>query len=217
MAISPALTTLDHDLRTIFGDRLQSIVAYAVAAPVDHLETATLAIVDSIGAADLRACAARVDSWHDARLATPLLLETHEFAQSLDAFPFEFGAILADHIVVSGANPFDGLRVDTADLRRACEIQARSHLLHFREGCIETAGRSDALAELIAQSAPALAALVRNLARLDPAFTPAPVLGSVVNFAGRPRVSSDEARQLLPDYLNALHDLVKRIDRWAAR
>src|SRR5262245_14735936 len=148
MAISPALQVLERDLRTIFGNRLQSIVAYALAAPVDRLETATLALVESIGAADLRACAARVNDWHDARLATPLLLETQEFAQSLDAFPFEFGAILADHVVVSGTNPFNGLGVDTADLRRACEVQARSHLLHFREGCIETAGRSDALAEL---------------------------------------------------------------------
>src|SRR5215831_1368879 len=147
MAISPALQALERDLRTIFGNRLQSIVAYAVAAPVTHVETATVAIVENISAADLRACAARVHEWHDARLATPLLLETGEFAQSLDAFPFEFGAILADHVVVSGVNPFDGLRVDANDLRRACEVQARSHLLHFREGCIETAGRSDALAE----------------------------------------------------------------------
>ena len=27
-----------------------------------------------------------------------------------------------------------GLRVDPADIRRACEVQARSHLLHLREG-----------------------------------------------------------------------------------
>ena len=59
--------------------------------------------------------------------------------ESLDAFPLEFGAILADHAVVSGASPFDGLTVDAADLRRACEVQARSHLLHLREGYIERA------------------------------------------------------------------------------
>ena len=66
--------------------------------------------------------------------ATPLLLAAHEFGRSLDAFPFEFGAILADHVVVSGSDPFDGPPRRPADLRRACEVQARSHLLHLREG-----------------------------------------------------------------------------------
>ena len=88
-------------------------------------------------------------AWHDAGLATPLLLAAHEFGRSLDAFPLEFGAILADHVVVAGSDPFDGLRVDAADLRRACEVQARSHLLHLREGYLETRGRGDALADLI--------------------------------------------------------------------
>ena len=39
------------------------------------------------------------------------------------------------------------LTVDPADLRRACEVQARSHLLHLREGYLETRGRADALAD----------------------------------------------------------------------
>ena len=78
----------------------------------------------------------------------------------------EFGAILADHAVVSGRDPFDGLRVDAADLRRACEVQVRSHLLHLREGYIETRGRGDAIAELVADSAAPLAGLVKSVARL---------------------------------------------------
>ena len=105
--------------------------------------------------------------WQDGGLDTPLLLATHEFGRSLDVFPFEFGAILADHALVSGSDPFDGLRVEPADLRRACEVQARSHLLHLREGYLETRGRSDALAVLIVESAPAFAALVTSVAHLD--------------------------------------------------
>ena len=33
-----------------------------------------------------------------------------------------------------GADPFAGLRSSHRDLRRACEVQARSHVLHLREG-----------------------------------------------------------------------------------
>src|SRR6185436_9820711 len=105
--------------------------------------------------------------WQDAGLNTPLLVAEEEFGRSLDAFPFEFGGILADHVLVSGVDPFQGLRVDPADLRRACEVQARSHLLHLREGYLETQGRSDAIAELLSRSAAPLAALVKSVARLQ--------------------------------------------------
>jgi hypothetical protein len=185
MAFSDAVQMLERELREVFGSRLQSLVVYGQrrhAAGHAHVEghsgqaaghghdapaTHTLAVVDSMTAADLRACAVRIDAWHGAGLATPLLIADHEFAQSLDAFPLEFGAILADHSVVAGSNPFDALSVDPADLRRACEVQARSHLLHLREGFLETRGRADALAVLIVRSAAAFAALVTSIARLE--------------------------------------------------
>ena len=169
MVIADAVQTLERELRDVFGSRLQSLVVYGQRAQPRHHDashghetppTHTLAIVDSMTPADLRACASRVDAWHGAGLATPLLIAGHEFEQSLDAFPLEFGAILADHTVVAGANPFASLAVDPADLRRACEVQARSHQLHLREGFLETRGRPDALAVLIVQSAAAFAALV---------------------------------------------------------
>ena len=177
----PSTSSLERDLRDIFGGRLQSLVAYGTRvrqASAGHAAgghahvperppTHTMAIVDTLTADDLRACAERVSKWHGAGVATPFLLAAHEFARSLDAFPLEFGAIIADHSVVAGKNPFAGLRIDPTDLRRACEVQARSHLLHLREGYLETRGRVDALSVLIVQSAPALAALVTSLARLD--------------------------------------------------
>src|SRR5580765_7371244 len=179
MANPDAVQALEHQLREVFGNRLQSLVVYGQRAVRDahggHAahgahngpQTRTLAVVDSMTADDLRACAGRVDAWHGAGLATPLFFAAHEFERSLDAFPLEFGAILADHTVVTGANPFASLAVDPADIRRACEVQARSHLLHLREGFLETRGRGDALAVLIVKSAAAFAALVTSIARLE--------------------------------------------------
>jgi hypothetical protein len=225
MHIPEAAVTLERELRGIFGGRMQSFVLYGPRPDDEHSHAShghdgaiavhTMAIVDALSAEDLRACSGRMAAWQEAGLAAPLLVGAHEFGRSLDAFPFEFGAILADHVVVSGRNPFDGLRVDTNDLRRACEVQARSHLLHFREGCIETAGRSDALADLIMTSAAPLATLLKSVGRLDPSFVVEPGLSRVVNLAGHPRVSSDEAKQLLPDYLQALGRLVHHIDQWS--
>jgi hypothetical protein len=166
MAIPDAVHALERDLRDIFGTRLHSLVIYRSASDAAAAATPTLALVDALTAADLRACAGRVEAWHEAGVATPLFVPGREFARALDAFPLEFGAILADHIVVSGPDPFAGLEVDATDLRRACEVQVRSHLLHLREGYVETRGRSDELAALIGGSAAPLGGLVRSVARL---------------------------------------------------
>jgi hypothetical protein len=236
------VSILERGLREIFGSRLQSVVAYGQAAapsgahgqPAAHAEAPlaqTLAIVQTLTAGDLAACAASVERWHRAGLATPLLLAANEFGRSLDAFPLEFGAILADHVVVAGNNPFDGLRVDPADIRRACEVQARSHLLHLREGFLETRGRADALAVLIVRSAAPFAALIASLARLqgvatnDPAASgrhvertlglTAGVVTDVVKLAHVAEISSAEATRLFAAYLDAVERLVKYIDGWS--
>jgi hypothetical protein len=245
--IPDAVYTLKRELRDIFGDRLQSLVAYGLhateaATAHDHDAPAgghaherrliqTMAVVDTIAHDDLRACAARVASWHDVGLATPLLVAAHEFERSRDAFPLEFGMILADHVVVSGDSPFNGVNVDAADIRRACEVQARSHLLHLREGYLETRGQGDALAVLIAGSAAPFAALLKSVARLqglsthDPAAAarhaeraldvPGGIVADVVKLANVSEISSAEATRLFPSYLDAVERLAKYVDGWS--
>ena len=239
MVIADAVQTLERELREVFGSRLQSLVVYGQRTQPRHHDagdghaaapTHTLAIVDSMTPADLRACAGRVDAWHGAGLATPLLIASHEFEQSLDAFPLEFGAILADHSVVAGANPFASLAVDPADLRRACEVQARSHQLHLREGFLETRGRADALALLIVQSAAAFAALVVSIARLEghatddagsaarhierSLNTPGGGVAEITKLVGVHDITSAEAERLIGPYLDVTDRLVKYVDGW---
>jgi hypothetical protein len=230
MHVSDAVRTLDLELRELLGSRLRSLVAYGAAHATDRAPTSTLAVVDHLTADDLRACAGRVAAWHDAGLATPLIIATHEFGRSLDAFPFEFGAILSDHVIVSGVNPFEGLRVNPADLQRACEIQTRSHLLHLRQGYIETQGRGDAIADLVARSAAPLAALLKSVGRLQEIAAPDAQgaashvertislspgsLTDVVKLSAAQPLSSDLARQLFPRYLDAMERLTDYIDRW---
>jgi hypothetical protein len=244
MTTPDAVRRLDADLRGIFGSRMQSLVVYGERSRGGHRgeqhgghehdgpPTQTLAVVESMSPDDLRASAARVAAWHDAGLATPLLIVAREFERSLDAFPLEFGAILADHAVVSGQNPFGTLAVDPTDIRRACEVQARSHLLHLREGYLETQGRADALSDLIVRSARPFAALVSSLARLDgqPTGDPASaarhverILGmpgavtEITKLAGAGEITSAEAERLFPPYLEAVEKLVAHVDGWSSR
>jgi hypothetical protein len=228
MEIPEAVRGLERDLREVFSSRLQSLVAYRASS--GDGATATLAVVDTLSADDLRACAARVDAWHDAGLATPLLLAAQEFGRSLDAFPFEFGAILADHALVAGRNPFEGLRVDPAHLRNACEVQARSHLLHLREGFVEARGRGDLVADLIVRSSPAFGALLMSVARLEGSDAhdrlnsasavervlglSAGVLTEIITLSPSVPLSPDNARRMFPAYLDAVERLTARVDQW---
>jgi len=219
---SPALQTLETDLRGIFGAHLQSLVHYGGhvhKAIDDHAHghhapvlVHALVVVEALTATDLTECAKRITSWHDAGLATPLILPAAELARSLDTFPFEFSAILADHVVVAGRDPFEGLHIEPADLRWACEVQARSHLLHLRQGYVEARGRGDALAVLIVRSAPAWQSLLGNVARLE--NTPAPV-DDVVKLTGVKEIANEVAVRMFPSYLDAVERLTKDVDGWS--
>src|SRR3982750_2665851 len=159
-----------HDLQHIFGDRLQAFMSYGRAAANP---APSLALVRSITADDLDRCASHAAAWHRAGCATPLLLTKEEFAGSLDAFPTEYGEILETHHLLFGSNPFAGMTIRPEDLRRACEVQVKSHLVHLRENYVECRGRQSDITALGAEAAPAFALILRRLARLD-GFPPDP-------------------------------------------
>ena len=222
----PLAATL-QDLQQIFGDRLEAFVAFGHA---DATPAPSVALLRSLTADDLTACAARAASWHRSGSATPLLLTKDEFAGSLDAFPIEYGEIIDTHRLLYGVNPFAGLTIRPEDLRRACEVQVKSHLLHMRENFVECGGRPSAVASLVTDSAPAFALLLRRLAQLDgyPLATAADlgafasqrpkldprVVGDVLALSGTTSASSVDAARLFPGYLAAVERLATFIDTW---
>jgi hypothetical protein len=236
-----ALARLQADLQEIFASRLESLVLYgahahtppATPGPASAERLHTLALVTSLEYADLVACAGRVEGWTRGGLATPLLLVSDEFAASLDAFPLEYGAIIAHHHVLHGSDPFAGISVDAEDVRRACEVQAKSHLLHLREGFLETHGQGDAVARLIRGSIGSFTTLLTNLAALDRTDATSPeavaryaetriglsgsLLARLLALPSRQTVSADEAAQLYPPYLDASDTLARFVDRWKER
>ena len=160
-----ALDALAVDLHRIFGNRLLSVSAYGVTSDADD-EIRSIALVQSLDFEDLAACVPLSSGWARRGLAVPLLLERDEFRRTLDVFPLEYGEIIASHVVVRGDNPFLGLTVPDADRRRACELQAKSHLIHLREGFLETGGDPRRVARLIGASAEGFRHLLTNIVAL---------------------------------------------------
>jgi hypothetical protein len=222
----PLAATL-HDLQQIFGERLQAFVAHGRPG---ESPAPSLALVRSLTSDDLVACAARAAAWQRDGSATPLILSRDEFAGSLDAFPIEYGEIIDTHHVLYGADPFTGLTIRPDDLRRACEVQVKSHLLHLRENYIDCGARPSAVAALVADSAPGFAGLLRRLASLDdrPCNTAAElsayaasrprldprVVGDVIAMAAGSQAAGVDAVRLFPAYLAAVEQLARFIDGW---
>jgi hypothetical protein len=252
-----AVDFLHGDLARVFGERLRSFLVYdahgtshlaadAEDAPPsgrasDHdaadasrpheRRVHTMAVVETLGMDDLKACGALASNWARRGLATPLLMLPTELRRSLDAFPLEFSQIMAHHAVLAGSDPFEQLSVRTEDARRACEVQARGHLLHLREGFIEAEGRPAAIAELVAASVAPFRALLAGVARLQGSDArthdalaiyaetslrlPAALVRSVLGIEGPDDVDPADAVRLYGEYLDATERLTKIVDEWA--
>ena len=229
MERAAAVRPVVEDLQRIFGDRLSAVVAYGwrSTGPVP-----TLALVATLSVDDLNACAGYVGRWHRAGAATPLLITRADFARSLDAFPIEYGEIIERHDVLFGEDPFDGLAIGREDLRRACEVQVKSHLLHLREDYLESGGRHRDIQSLVRESAPGFAALLRQLARLDNVPSAgqqdliayaqrrlrldARVVGDLLALSDSDGPASVDGVKLFPDYLAAMDRLSEFVDGWRA-
>jgi hypothetical protein len=210
----PALRIVAADLQRIFGARLQSLVAYG---PDDHPDGIhTLALVERLDFQDLTACAPRNGDWQRAGAAVPLLLSREEFLRTLDVFPLEYGGIIGSHQLIAGQDVLGGMRVSDTDLRRGCELQVKSHLIHLREGYLETLGDPARAARLIAASAPALRSLMDNLLQLDgEAAARAGLTPELMREVAAAHTSTiADPSPLLARYLSAVERLWQEVDRW---
>jgi len=174
-AARSAFDRLAADLNKVFGTRLVALVAYTPRASV--------AFARDLRSADFDALAVLVDSWHREGLDTPLVMAPDEFTRSLDAFPLEYQAILDQHAVIAGTPPFAGVRVDPGDLRRGCEVQAKAHLIHLRQGWLQARGHAAGLADLAQRSAAPFRVLLSHVASLS--GQPSDSTDSLVAFADR--------------------------------
>ena len=212
---------LAGDAARLFGPRLVSVVATG--------HTTSVIFVESVTSGDVEAAGALVEVWHKDGLDTPLVLTSAEFRRSLDAFPVEYQAIADRHVIIAGQPPFEDLVVSLDHLRRGCEVQAKGHLIHLRQGWLEAAGHDEALADLIVRSSAPLRALLSNVARLhDPtaashpdsplvgarlAGLPEALIGDVLAVDEAPERSHHLVRQL-PAYLTASEQLWAFVDGW---
>ncbi|HUR20505.1 MAG TPA: hypothetical protein VMZ90_06840 [Vicinamibacterales bacterium] len=222
-AARQAMGRLAADLTRVFGDRFVALIATG--------PTRTAGFATAIRAGDLEALSALTQRWQLEGLDTPLLITPHEFVRSLDAFPVEYQAMLDRHELIAGVSPFSGERPAEADLRRACEVQAKSFLIHLRQGWLQASDHHHEQAQLVSESAAPLRALIGNVARLHGvgycsdqeivAFAgtipgvAADLVSGVLSLDGRPEL----AKPFMPrmnEYLMVAERLWAYVDGWGS-
>jgi hypothetical protein len=230
-----AISTLARDLGRVFGGRLESLAVYSGHDGDNTLHS--LALVEGLSFRDLTACLPLAESWHRLRLAVPLMLSRDELQRTVDIFPLEYASIIATHVVVFGRSPFEGMTIPAEHLRRACEAQVKSHLIHLREAFLESHGEARSVAALIAASAAPFRAILSNIARLPDAAPaspnpvtlsdealarvgetrigiPAALVLDVLSSATTGQASIAEPSALLARYIDATARVWEYVDRW---
>jgi hypothetical protein len=197
-SVMTSTDTLASDLKEIFGDRLRMVAAFSS-------NSHACAIVETLTLADLDRCAALDHKWKKIGLNSPLFVLESELARARDAFPLEFSEIIATRRVVFGRDLLEGVTIAKPDLRRACEVQARGHVVHLREGYIEAAGDRKTVDRLVSAAIPAFRALLTNAARLDGVSPKALVT----------QLNLDNFEKGFPDALRAAERLVDYVDQWS--
>jgi len=223
--VQRAYQRMAADLRRVFGARFVALVAGPAGA-------SAVAFADAIHAGDLDALAPLADRWAHDRLSAPLLVTPAEFRRSLDVFAAEYQALIDHHVVIDGTDPFEAATVNLDDLRRACEGQARGHLIHLRQGWIEHGGHAGGVTHVIEHSAAPLRQILSNLSRLDgeaakddaalASFAarrigmPEDLISAVLSLDATPHRARTLAPRL-PEYLAACEQLWSFSDAWRAR
>ena len=192
-----SVESLANRLKDIFGDRLRMVAAFGDAA-------GACVVVESLTIEDLDRCAAYTAKSKTAGLDTPLFFIESELRRALDAFPLELSEIIATRRVVAGIDMFADIQVPRQELRRACEVQARGHVVHLREGYIEAAGDNKAIAKLVSAAIPPFRALVTNVARLEGISPKALVT----------QLTLDNFEKGFPEALRAAERVVEYVDTW---
>jgi hypothetical protein len=164
------LVAYTREVSSALGEGLVSLVLYGSAVGEDWVaersDLNTAIVVRQVTLDVLETLAPVVARWRRRGLAVPLIVDRDWLERARDVFPMELDDIHRGHRLLAGADPFAGLAVDPAALRRECEHEARGKLLRLRALFLDAGGRPKALEPLMLDSLKSFLVLLRHLLRL---------------------------------------------------
>jgi predicted nucleotidyltransferase len=230
------LDELVRQLQLAYTDALRSVVLFGSAVAGEHRPKTSdynvLVIVDSLPLERLRAVAAVSKAWSEDGNPPPMTFTTKEWKSSSDIFPMEYADILERHRVLYGDPPFDGIRVDPADLRLQVEHQAMGKLLQLRQATMGAGGDTGLQREVLEKSLSTLMVIFRGVVRLHgqvpsqdyealtqavaerAGFSPDPFIRAIRHARGTEKLPKEAASGTLEQYLAAMERLVAYLNEF---
>lgn len=232
-----AIQKFTHEIQTLYGDDLISLILYgsAAGAGVDFVPGRSnlnfLIVLQRVTPDALRKGAPLLKDWQRQRIATPLFVDPDFLKSSLDVFPIEFLEMQAQHRLLAGQDILLDLKISPKNLRLQCEQELKGKLLNLRAGYLESAGRVEAIEELLALSLKSFLIVTQYLLRLK-SLTPTREFLEIINQAesafgvslesfrevhslrlGVRRLDKSNAHALFTRYLSEVETLATRADR----
>jgi hypothetical protein len=165
--VSDQLNELKSRLVRVHGDNLKSVVLYgptlADRQRDDDRPKKVLVVLDRIAPGDLKAAHDEAEWWRSEGNPVPLYFTSEEMSDSSDVFPIEFLDMSQARQVLYGRDPFDGLEINTQNLRHQLEYELRAKLLRLRRLYIPVSQNANALARLMAESLDDFVGLFRHV------------------------------------------------------
>jgi predicted nucleotidyltransferase len=160
--VDPFLTEVDRVVGAGY-----SAVLYGSASRGDYIpgrsDINLMLVLDEVTTATLRTLGRAFAIWRKLTPEPPLLISRTEWTRASDAFPIEITDMRLSYQVLRGADPLQGVQVDTGDLRKALEREFRGKLLRLRQGYATYAPEPGALGRLGLESAATILVLLRGV------------------------------------------------------
>lgn len=223
-----------EELKKACGENLRSAVLYGSAAAGDSVAASdynVLVVLNRLDAETLAPLTGLCARWDKEGNPAPLLFAAETLLRSADVFPVEFSDIIQTHKVLYGANPFDGMKIEPADLRLELEHELKGKLILLRSRFLLTKGAPKEVEALMVSSLSAFLTLFKAALRLYGGNPPAkkmevlPLLAEHIKFdeeiftivwelkAGRKRPGLD-TMQIFSRYLAATQSVTDSVDLW---
>jgi hypothetical protein len=163
-----SLETFAQQVAQVLDSRLATLLLYGSAARATRAGSAmnTLLLVDQADAELFARLAAPVRRWVDAGHPPPLILTEREWRESADAFPIEYEDIREAHRVLAGRDPWNGIRVQPAHVRRQLEHELKGKLVHLRQAYAADWNSPKRLAEIVRGTRAGFLTMLRAVLRL---------------------------------------------------
>jgi hypothetical protein len=225
--VDPFLTEADKALGQGY-----SAVLYGSASRGDFVPGRSninlMLVMDQLTPPTLRSLSRAFSGWRKGTTEPPLMLSRAEWTRATDAFPIEITDMRTSYRVLRGPDPFEGVRVDPTDLRKALEREFRGKLLRLRQGYTIYAPDPAALGKLGLHSAATILVLLRGVLTLIGKTVPteplelAAAAAAAIGFEGehllhvvRHRVDREWRCQApeFENYMKAVEDSARYVDQ----